>query len=247
MSTCHLSVIIPAYNEERRLPDTLDTVVAYLRQQAYDWEIIVGDDGSGDSTAAIVQEAASNLPNLKLLELPHRGKGSAVRHGMLAARGHFRFLCDADLSMPIEHVERLLPPGAPDADIVIGSREANGARRIGEPHRRWLMGRVFNAMTQILAVPGVSDTQCGFKVFTDSAAQTLFAMQTLDGFAFDAELLFLARRKGFSVCEVGIDWHYRSESKVRPLRDGWLTFRDLILIRWRWLTGRYGETRGTAV
>ena len=124
-------------------------------------------------------------------------------------------------------------------DIVIGSREAPGARRIGEPRRRWLMGRVFNAMTRALATPGIADTQCGFKVFRAAAAETLFGLQTLDGFAFDAEILFLARRRGFSVAEVGIDWHYRSESKVRPIRDGWRTLRDLVIIRYRSLASRY--------
>ena len=176
---------------------------------------------------------------MRLLSLPHRGKGGAVQQGMLAARGEFRFLCDADLSMPIDMVDRLLPPQAPPAAIVIGSREAAGARRIGEPRRRWLMGRVFNAMTRLLATPGIADTQCGFKVFSATAAQTLFPLQTLDGFAFDAEILFLARRRGFTTAEVGIDWHYRAESKVRPLRDGWRTLRDLVIIRWRWATGRY--------
>ena len=239
MSSCYLSVVIPAYNEERRLPDTLAAIRGYLRRQDYAWEIVVADDGSEDTTAGLVQDVARGEPNIKLISLSHRGKGSAVKHGMLAAVGDFRFLCDADLSMPIEHLERLLPDAAPAADIVIGSREAAGARRIGEPRRRWLMGRVFNAMTQLLAAPGIADTQCGFKVFRATAAEPLFALQTLDGFAFDAEILFLARRRGFTVAEVGIDWHYRAESKVRPFRDGWRTLRDLLIIRWRWLTGRY--------
>lgn len=239
MSSCYLSVVIPAYNEERRLPDTLDAAREYLSRQGYTWEIIVADDGSEDGTARLVIETAATVDNLELLTLPHRGKGSAVKHGMLAARGEYRFLCDADLSMPIEHLARLLPGDGSSADIVIGSREAAGARRIGEPKRRWLMGRVFNAMTQMLATPGIADTQCGFKVFGAEAARTLFPRQTLDGFAFDAEVLFLARRHGFTIAEVGIDWHYRDESKVRPFRDGWRTLRDLVIIRWRWSTGRY--------
>ena len=239
MSACYLSVVIPAYNEERRLPATLDTVRAYLATKAYPWEIVVADDGSDDATAAIVARAGQKDERVKLLPLPHRGKGWAVKNGMLAARGEYRFLCDADLSMPIDLLERLLPRGAPWLDIVIGSREALGARRIGEPRRRWLMGRIFNAMTRALAAPGIADTQCGFKVFRAAAAETLFGLQTLDGFAFDAEILFLARRRGFSVAEVGIDWHYRPESKVRPIRDGWRTLRDLIIIRYRSLAGRY--------
>ena len=246
MSTCYLSVVIPAYNEEGRLPDTLVEVAAYLSRQSYDWEIIVSDDGSEDDTAAVVRDSAIHTANLRLLTLPHRGKGSAVKHGMLAAKGQHRFLCDADLSMPIELLETLLPPRAPTTDIVIGSREAPGARRIGEPLRRWLMGRLFNAMTQFLAVPGISDTQCGFKVFNASAAQILFPLQTLDGFAFDAELLFLARRLGLSIGEVGIEWHYRTESKVRPVRDGWRTLRDLLVVRWRWFTRVYQDRHHAA-
>ena len=239
MSDCYLSVVIPAYNEERRLPETLDTVCAYLATKAYPWEIVVADDGSDDATAAIVVRAGQKDERVKLLPLTHRGKGWAVKNGMLAARGEYRFLCDADLSMPIDLLDRLLPSPAPPLDIIIGSREAPGARRIGEPRRRWLMGRVFNAMTRALATPGIADTQCGFKVFRAAAAETLFGLQTLDGFAFDAEILFLARRRGFSVAEVGIDWHYRSESKVRPMRDGWRTLRDLVIIRFRSLAGRY--------
>lgn len=239
MTACYLSVVIPAYNEERRLPDTLATVSDYLSRQPYTWEIIVADDGSEDGTASVVPDAAAAHRDLRLLMLPHRGKGAAVKHGMLAAGGEYRFICDADLSMPIEQLARLLPSGAPAADVVIGSREAAGARRIGEPSRRWIMGRVFNAMTRILAVPGIADTQCGFKVFSAPAANVLFPLQTLDGFAFDAEILFLARRRGFTIAEIGIDWHYRAESKVRPFRDGWRTLRDLLIIRWRWLTGRY--------
>ncbi len=239
MTACYLSVVIPAYNEERRLPDTLTAVAEYLSRQPYAWEIIVADDGSADATAAAAQKASGQNASIRALKLPHRGKGSAVKHGMLAAGGEFRFLCDADLSMPIEQLARLLPTVAPAKDIIIGSREAAGARRIGEPRRRWLMGRVFNGMTRLLAAPGIADTQCGFKVFSARAASVLFPLQTLDGFAFDAEILFLARRHGFAICEVGIDWHYRAESKVRPFRDGWRTLRDLLIIRWRWLTGRY--------
>ncbi len=239
MSSCYLSVVIPAYNEARRLPETLATIHAYLSGRPYTWEVIVADDGSEDGTAAIVEEFGRSHPEFRVYSFPHLGKGAAVKQGMLLAGGEYRFLCDADLSMPIELLGRLLPPDAPNADIVIGSRESAGARRIGEPRGRWLMGRVFNAFTRLLATPGIKDTQCGFKIFRKEAAGALFPLQTLDGFAFDAEILFLARKRGFTAAEVGIDWHYRAESKVRPFRDGWRTLRDLALIRWRWFTGRY--------
>ncbi len=240
MSSCYLSVVIPAYNEEGRLPETLETLRQYLTDRPYTWEVIVANDGSEDGTEAVAREFGTNHPGFRVHSFPHRGKGAAVKQGMLAAAGEYRFLCDADLSMPIELLERLLPPDGPAADIVIGSREAAGARRIGEPRGRWLMGRVFNGFTRLLATPGVKDTQCGFKVFRRESAEALFAAQTLDGFAFDAEILFLARKRGFSTAEVGIDWHYRSESKVRPFRDGWRTLRDLVVIRWRWMARQYG-------
>ena len=255
MSAPYLSVVIPAYNEETRLPATLDAVAAYLHRQPYAWEIIVADDGSVDATAAIVQAAivrdamapasaddtpaavASN-PHLRLLTLPHRGKGAAVKSGMLAAAGQYRFLCDADLAMPIECVELLLPPQAPAADIVVGSRRTGQLEvRVSLPRRliRWS----FNRMTRTLIAPNLSDTQCGFKVFTAAAAQALFPLQTLDGFAFDAELLFLARQLGFTISEAGIEWHAQPGSKVDPVRDGLRMFGDLLAIRWRWLRGRY--------
>ena len=236
-----LSLVIPAYNEESRLPDTLTVILDYLGRQPYTWEIVVADDGSFDATATIVRDIATRSgADIRVLDLPHRGKGWAVRNGMLAARGQYRCLCDADLSMPIAQLARLLPSDELDgADIVIGSREATGAQRIGEPIRRHLTGRVFNALTRLLAVPGIADTQCGFKVFSARAAEVLFPLQTIDGFCFDVELLFLARRLEFSVTEVGIEWHWHAESKVNFLRDTHQMVRDLLLVRWHWLTGRY--------
>jgi dolichyl-phosphate beta-glucosyltransferase len=176
--------------------------------------------------------------NVRVLRLPHRGKGWAVKNGMLAVEGEFRLLCDADLSVPIEHVERLLPlfdatSGGAGSDIVLGSREAFGAARIGEPSRRHLMGRVFNRMVSLLAVPGLTDTQCGFKCFRGETAQDLFPRLTLDGFAFDVELLYLARKLGLPYSEVGVDWYYRSQSKVRPIQDSLVMALDLIKIRCR--------------
>ena len=236
-----LSIVIPAYNEESRLPDTLATILDYLERQCYEWEIIVADDGSADATAAVAQDIADQSgANLRVLDLPHRGKGWAVRNGMLSARGQYRCLCDADLSMPIAHLTRLLPADEfGGADIAIGSREAAGSQRVGEPLKCHLRGRVFNAIVRLLAVPGIADTQCGFKVFSARAAQALFPLQTIDGFCFDVELLFLARRLGFSIAEVGIEWHWRAESKVNFLRDTYRMVRDLLLIRYHWLTGHY--------
>ncbi len=193
----------------------------------------MADDGSTDGTAAIVTELASRHLEIVLLSLVHRGKGWAVKNGMLAARGQYRFLCDADLAMPIEQVERFLPPQCDEGVIGAGSRETASSRRIDEPHRRHLMGRWYNWLAQLTAVPGINDTQCGFKCFPAEQAKILFQQQRTDGFAFDVEILFLARRAGFPMKEIGIDWYYQEHSKVRPLIDPLLMAWDLLKIRWK--------------
>ena len=233
MAQPRLSIIIPAFNEEARIRSTLDQIIAFLGSRPYPWEIVVADDGSTDATARLVGELADGRTEVKLLRLPHRGKGWAVKHGMLAATGEYRFLCDADLSMPIEQVERFLPPQAGEAAIVVGSREAPNSRRIGEPTRRHLMGRFYNWLVRWLAVPGIRDTQCGFKCFPGEQASVLFQRQRTNGFAFDVEILFLARQRGLTVTEIGIDWYFQEHSKVRPLLDSMLMTWDLVKIRWR--------------
>lgn len=228
--TPHLSVVIPAYNEEIRIASTIRAIVAYLKEQDYAWEVVVADDGSSDATARLALEAAGGDPRVWTLPLEHRGKGWAVKNGMLSAAGEFRLLCDADLSVPIAQVERLRTAGV---DVAVGSREAPGAARHGEPGRRHLMGRAFNAVARRLAAPGLADTQCGFKCFRAAAANRLFASVTLDGFSYDVEVLHLAHRSGMTIAEIGVDWHYRAHSKVRPLRDALAMSLDLLRIRWR--------------
>jgi dolichyl-phosphate beta-glucosyltransferase len=161
-----LSIVIPAYNEARRLAATIDTVCRYLRGQPRTWEVRVVDDGSRDDTANIAERLAAGEPRLIVQREPHRGKGGAVKAGLMAATGAFRFICDADLSMPINEVARFLPPSLPVFDVAIGTREGLGARRVGEPSYRHLMGRLFNGVVQRLALPGIEDSQCGFKMFT---------------------------------------------------------------------------------
>ncbi|MCE2464545.1 MAG: glycosyltransferase family 2 protein [Dehalococcoidia bacterium] len=234
-----LSVVIPAFNEGGRIADTLQKAIDYLGTQEYTWDVLVVDDGSTDDTAQVVGEFSVADPRVRLLSVAHGGKGWAVRHGMLQAGGEFRFLCDADLSMPIEQASRYLPPAQEEYDIAIGSREIPGARRVGEPSRRHLMGRVFNGLVRLAALPGISDTQCGFKCFRGSVVEGLFGSQMLSGFAFDVELLFLARRQSLSIVEVPIDWYYRSLSRVRPFRDSLAMALDIIKIRWNHLLGRY--------
>lgn len=243
MHPVFLSIVIPTYNEEALISETLAQVTEFLQTRGYTWEVVVADDGSTDATPRLAGNFAKDDPHVRLLSLSHRGKGGAVREGMLEATGQYRFICDADLSMPIEQVERFLPPHAQELDLAIGSREASGARRIGEPAYRHMMGRFFNALVRILAVPGLRDTQCGFKCFRGEIVPLLFNRQTMDGFAFDVEVLFLACKEKLSIGEIGIDWHFRQGSKVRPLRDSIAMTRDLLSIRWRNWRGRYERGR----
>ena len=238
-TTPFLSVVIPAYNEEDRIARTLEEVSAYLGSQDYTWEIAVVDDGSTDSTASLVKSFSVAHSGVHLVKVPHGGKGWAVNQGMLWTTGEFRFLCDADLSMPIEQVSRFLPPVVSNFDAAIGSRELPESRRIGEPHHRHTMGRLYNMLVQALAVPGITDTQCGFKCFSRKLVNQIFPLQKVYGFAFDVEVLFLARKKKLRIVQVPIDWHFRSKSKVSPFKDSLPMSMEVFKIRWRHLRGQY--------
>lgn len=228
-----VSIVIPAYNEASRLPATLDEVLAYLQQTPWDWRIRIVDDGSTDETPAVAERYQHADPRVVLQREPHGGKGAAVKAGLLASTSEYRFICDADLSMPIREVERFLPPHVTNADIVIATREGAGARRVGEPVRRHLVGRMFNALVQWLLLPGLEDTQCGFKMFTARAVERVFPLVTVNGWSFDIEALYLARRQGLRIVEVPIEWHYRAESRLNVLRDGPAMFAELLRIRRR--------------
>ncbi|PKB65014.1 MAG: hypothetical protein BZY80_01490 [SAR202 cluster bacterium Io17-Chloro-G2] len=240
MAQPYLSVVIPAFNEEARIQRTLERVVQFLTGGSYPWEVVVADDGSTDATARLVRDVASSNGNVRLLSLEHRGKGWAVRHGMLNAVGEYRLLCDADLSVPIDQVERLLPPQVLDADIAVGSREQPDSQRFGEPAHRHLMGRIYNGLVRVLAVPGLKDTQCGFKCYRGEVVPQLFGAQRMEGFAFDAEVMFLAWKSGLAIREVGVDWYYGPGSKVRAVTDSLAMTWDLLKIRWNHKIGRYG-------
>jgi dolichyl-phosphate beta-glucosyltransferase len=236
-----LSVVIPAYNEERRLPGTLEKIQAYLACQPFTHEVCVVDNASTDRTADLVREYARRDPSLRLIQTPLRGKGVAVRTGMLRAKGAYRLLCDADLSMPVEEFERFYPPQLPSADVAIGSREVSGARRFGEPGYRHFTGRVFSLAVKALVMRGFEDTQCGFKCFRDSVAADLFSRQRFNGWSFDVEVLYLARRRGYRICEVPVSWHYQSDSRIRLVNDSLGMFLDLIRIRWFDVRGLYAN------
>ncbi|MEW6028034.1 MAG: dolichyl-phosphate beta-glucosyltransferase [Chloroflexota bacterium] len=231
MNSPFLSVIIPAYNEENRLPRTLEQVFTFLKKQSYQAEVLVVENGSTDGTLAAARAFAEQYPSLRVYQEPHSGKGLAVRRGVNEARGEYLFLCDADLSMPVEEIAKFLPPALTDFDIAIASREAPGAVRHDEPAYRHLTGRVFNTLIRWLVLPRIQDTQCGFKCFRARAARQLFESQTLMGWSFDVEILFLAHRRGLKVREVPIHWYYNGESKVSILRDSLRMFLDLLLIR----------------
>jgi glycosyltransferase involved in cell wall biosynthesis len=226
-----LSIIIPAHNEESRLPRTLEQVFAFLRRQSYAAEVLIVENGSSDRTLEVAKSYAGRHQHVHIIRAEGRGKGLAVRLGMLAATGQYRFMCDADLSMPIEEVNRFLPPALPDLDVAIGSREVHGAVRYNEPLHRHLGGRLINLVIRILMLPRIQDTQCGFKCFRADIAEDLFRRQTLDGWSFDIELLFLAYHRGYRVVEIPIDWYYRSESKVRAVRDAVRMIEDIFQIR----------------
>jgi dolichyl-phosphate beta-glucosyltransferase len=234
-----LSIIIPAHNEAARLPPSLRKINSFLNKQPYISEVLVVENGSSDDTLAVAQSFIGQMPNLRVFSEDERGKGLAVKRGMLEALGEYRFLCDADLSMPIEQVNRFLPPQLNPCDVAIGSREIPGAQRYDEPGYRHMIGRVFNTMVRWLLLPGLQDTQCGFKCFSAEVAQSVFPLQRLHGMSFDAEVLFIARKKGFQIEEIPIDWVFDPDSRVRLVQDSMRMGFDLINIRWNALRGRY--------
>ena len=234
-----LSLIIPAHNEERRLPPTLTAVNAYLERQPYASEIVVVENGSQDLTAVVAEAFAADHPRARLIREHGRGKGLAVRRGMLETTGQYRFICDADLSMPIDELAKFLPPQLDGFDVAIGSREAPGAQRYNEPLYRHWQGRVFSNLVKAFALPGFEDTQCGFKCFRGEIAEDLFRAQRVDGMSFDVEVLYIARRRGYRIVEVPIDWYYQAESRVRKLADPLRMLGDILLIRRNWRLGRY--------
>ncbi|MEW6286833.1 MAG: dolichyl-phosphate beta-glucosyltransferase [Chloroflexota bacterium] len=241
MST-FLSVVIPAHNEENRLPASLEQVLRFLAGQAFSSEVVIVENGSSDRTLEIAQEFARQHDNIRVIQ-SERGKGAAVRRGMLEARGEYRFMCDADLSMPVEEIVKFIPPALEAFDIAIASREAKGAVRYNEPAYRHLGGRGINFIIQTLILPGLNDTQCGFKCFRAGVAEDIFRLQTLHGWSFDIELLYIARRRGYRIHEVPIHWYYHPDTKVSALRDALRMIRDIFRIHANAWRGLYDHAR----
>ncbi len=236
-----LTIVIPSYNEAKRLPRTIPQVAHFVDSQDEEIEVIIVNNNSRDETRQIADEFAAKFPYVRVIDEPRQGKGAAVRTGLLAGRGAYLFIADADLSMPIAEVVKFLPPQADAYDVAIGSREAPGAVRYDEPEYRHIMGRVFNFIVRLLAVPGFHDTQAGFKAFRREAARDIAQRQTIDGWAFDVEVLFIALRHNYKVIEIPIEWHYRPNSRINPLKDSFDMFVEVWNIRRKGMRGVYDD------
>ena len=241
MNDPFLSIIIPAFNEEKRLPNTLEKVFGFIRNQSFSTEVIVVDNGSWDSTLETAQSFQKENDDLRVLHEVERGKGLAVRRGMLAAAGDYLFMCDADLSMPIEEINRFFPSGGGSIDIAVASREAPGAVRYNEPGYRHWGGRGVNLMIRLFAIPGIRDTQCGFKMFSNEAAKDLFNQQTLNNWSFDIEILYIALRRGYEIKEIPIPWYFNPETKLSPLKDALRMAFDIAIIHRNASQGVYDQ------
>lgn len=244
LSTPLLSIIIPAYNEAERLPRTLPGVIDFVRAQPFAAEVIIVNNNSQDNTGQIARQFADEYDFIQVLDEMTQGKGAAVRTGMMAARGDYLFMADADFSMPVEEIGKFLPPQLEGYDVAIGSREAPGAIRYNEPAYRHFMGRVFNFYVKVLAIPGFEDTQCGFKCFRREVALDILPYQTIDGWAFDVELLFIALQRGYQIVEVPVQWYYRANSRISPVRDTINMIREVLRIRANGWNGLYDRQTG---
>ena len=235
-----MSLILPAYNEEKRLPECMEKVAKFIKQRGEPIEVLLVENGSHDRTYEMALEYAKKYPWLKVFHEETPGKGNAVRRGMLEGRGKYRMFADVDFSMPIDEISRFIPPELSDYQVAIGSREVKGAVRYNEPATRHFTGRVFNLIVRILlGLPGIHDTQCGFKSFSAEAAEKLFSVQRINGWAFDAEVLFIAKQYGYKIIEVPVQWYYDGNSKINVIQDSIKMFRELLQIRANYRKGMY--------
>lgn len=238
-----LSIVIPAYNEGARIENALQRVLACVAERHWNAEVLVVDDGSSDSTPDIVQRWMATHPNLHLIHNDgNRGKGYSVRNGLLQARGSIVMFTDADLSSPIEEAELLFAALDAGADVAIGSRWLERQRQtLHQPLYRRFFGRCFNWVTRTLMGLPYKDTQCGFKAFKREAAQTIFRLQTIERWGFDPEILFIARKRGYRIQEVPVSWAHDERTRISYLRDGLQMLKELAIVRWNALMGRYGR------
>lgn len=238
-----MSIIIPAYNEEDRLPAYLRQVLVYFKCRQSSFEIIVVDDGSRDATAAVVVAFMAQSPEVKLIRVPvNRGKGHAVKVGMLRASGKLLLFADADGATPISEVERLEKAMQGGVDVAVASRALHddSCSVTGTLHRK-MLGTLFNLIVRMITVRGIMDTQCGFKLFTKEAALAAFPFQRIEGFGFDVEILYTCHMKGFRISEVPVTWTDIPKSRVRLIRDSWRMFNDVLMVRLNHIRGYYND------
>jgi dolichyl-phosphate beta-glucosyltransferase len=234
LAAVDLSVVVPCYNEERRLPVALAVAKRYLERSERAFELILVDDGSTDQTGKIIRKAAETLPYVRPVRvLPNRGKGRAVTEGVLSSRGDLVLVSDVDFSAPIDELPRLEEAIIQGADVAIGSRAKRGAREVLQPLHRQLMGKTFNLIVQSLLLPGIWDTQCGFKLFKGEVARELAPSLQIEGFAYDVELLYLAKLAGYRIREIPVRWINSDTTRVSPLRDSTRMLRDVVKLRMR--------------
>ena len=235
------SIIVPAYNEKARIGKTLEQILAHLRQQAWNAEIVIVDDGSRDETFQIATQYASENPQVRIIQNPgNQGKGYSVRNGMLNARGEILLFTDADLSSPIGEATKLFVALEQGADVAIGSRWLDPSLQFQrQPLKRRIMSRSFNMFLRVLLAFPYRDTQCGFKAFTRRAAHMIFPLQRVTRWGFDPEILYLAHSLDLKVAEVPVAWGHDERSTIHPWRDGMLMGRDALRIRWYALSGKY--------
>jgi len=236
-----ISIIIPAYNEAKRISNVLNAIEEYFSQRTLPYEVIVVDDGSTDITKEVVQDYQDRLQNLKIIaHSPNKGKGYAVKQGMLAGQGQYFLLTDADNATPFEEIDKLLNWIKQDYPVVIGSRYLSDSNIvIRQSFYRRSLGRLANLIIQLLAVWGIKDTQCGFKCFENNAAREIFKRQTIDGWGFDFEILAIARKLGYQIKEVPVSWQNVGDSRVRPIKSALKTLRELLVIKVNLVRGKY--------
>lgn len=245
------SVVIPAYNESDKITSTLTQVVGFMPTFTESYEVLVVDDGSSDNTADLVEAYSKEHPEIRVIRNPHKGKGPSIWTGVMESSGKYIYLADADLAAPISEIKKFsVWIKEHDFDLVIASREGLGAKRVGEPFYRHIMGRVFNFIVQVILLPGMKDTQCGFKLFKSNVAKDIFERLTIYGpeakerkkpylGAFDVEVLFLAKKLGYKIKQVPIVWTYVKTTRLNPLSDSFNMARDVVKVRINYLKGVY--------
>lgn len=236
-----ISIVVPSYNEEVRITSTLLQIDAFLRSSFKTYEVIVVDDGSSDTTRSVVENLQASLSTIRLVHyVPNMGKGHAIKQGVLSSSGDLILISDADLSTPIDEIEKLLPLIRKECDIAIGSRGlASSDIQVRQPWYREGMGKIFNIFVRLFVISGIQDTQCGFKLFKGDVARRLFAASIIPGFSFDVEILFLARKNGYTIKEIPVRWLNSPNSRVRLMKDPVFMLFDLIRIRMNWLLNKY--------